>query len=156
MALIFFDRSPEPGEAIQQIAAFASKARKHKHSIVSLEQDTEQVPDQFLKKALNLAVDGTDLQTIRTMMELEITQKEHHGEEEAKVYESAGGYSPTTGIIGAVLGLIQVMKHLENIEEVDRGIAMAFVATWRPRISSFCPAQTSCGRASTRPFRFES
>ncbi len=74
MALIFFDRSPEPGEAIQQITAFASKARKH--GIVSLEQDAEQVPDQFLKKALNLAVDGTDLQTIRTMMELEITQKE--------------------------------------------------------------------------------
>ena len=154
MALIFFDRSPEPGEAIQQITAFASKARKH--GIVSLEQDAEQVPDQFLKKALNLAVDGTDPQTIHTMMELEITQKEHHGEEEAKVYESAGGYSPTTGIIGAVLGLIQVMKHLENIEEVDRGIAMAFVATWRPRISSFCQPPTSCGRASTRPFRFES
>jgi chemotaxis protein MotA len=127
MALIFFDRSPEPDEAIQQIITFAAKARKH--GIVSLEQDAELVPDEFLKKALNLAVDGTDLQTLRTMMELEITQEEHHGEEEAKVYESAGGYSPTIGIIGAVLGLIQVMKHLENIEEVGRGIAVAFVAT---------------------------
>jgi chemotaxis protein MotA len=55
--------------------------------------------------------------------------EEHCAEEEAKVFESAGGYAPTIGIIGAVLGLIQVMKHLENIDEVGRGIAVAFVAT---------------------------
>ena len=63
------------------------------------------------------------------MMELEIAQSEHHRESAAKVFESAGGYAPTIGIIGAVLGLIQVMKHLENIEEVGKGIAVAFVAT---------------------------
>jgi chemotaxis protein MotA len=63
------------------------------------------------------------------MMELELFQFEKHMEAHAKVYEAAGGYSPTIGIIGAVLGLIQVMKHLENIEEVGRGIAVAFVAT---------------------------
>ena len=63
------------------------------------------------------------------MMELEIALEEHRGEAEAKVYEAAGGYAPTIGIIGAVLGLIQVMKHLANIDEVGRGIAVAFVAT---------------------------
>jgi len=63
------------------------------------------------------------------MMELELTQAEKHAESDAKVFEAAGGYSPTIGIIGAVMGLIQVMKHLENIEEVGRGIAVAFVAT---------------------------
>ena len=63
------------------------------------------------------------------MMELEIMQSEKRAEADAKVFEAAGGYSPTIGIIGAVLGLIQVMKHLENIEEVGRGIAVAFVAT---------------------------
>jgi chemotaxis protein MotA len=62
-------------------------------------------------------------------MELELFQSERHAEAYAKVYEAAGGYSPTVGIIGAVLGLIQVMKHLENIDEVGRGIAVAFVAT---------------------------
>jgi chemotaxis protein MotA len=66
---------------------------------------------------------------IRKMMELEMTVEEHRAEAEAKVYEAAGGYAPTVGIIGAVLGLIQVMKHLENIDEVGRGIAVAFVAT---------------------------
>src|SRR6185312_9461993 len=55
--------------------------------------------------------------------------EEHHGEADAKVFEAAGGYSPTVGIIGAVLGLIQVMKHLEDIKEVGHGIAVAFVAT---------------------------
>ena len=63
------------------------------------------------------------------MMELDIALDQRSGEAIAKVYEAAGGYAPTIGIIGAVLGLIQVMKHLENIEEVGRGIAVAFVAT---------------------------
>src|SRR5438552_177497 len=76
-----------------------------------------------------LAVDGTDLQELRKMMELDMTLEEKASEACAKVWEAAGGYSPTIGIIGAVLGLIQVMKHLENIEEVGRGIAVAFVAT---------------------------
>ena len=63
------------------------------------------------------------------MMEIEIGMTEQTAEDEAKVWEVAGGYSPTVGIIGAVLGLIQVMKHLEDIKEVGHGIAVAFVAT---------------------------
>ena len=76
-----------------------------------------------------LAVDGTDLQDLRRIMELEIEAAARRGDAEAKVFETAGGYSPTIGIIGAVLGLIQVMKHLEDIERVGHGIAVAFVAT---------------------------
>ena len=124
---VFVERVQHPQEAIELIINFAAKARKH--GIVSLEQDAENVPDPFLRKALGLAVDGTDLDVLRGMMELEISMEEHRAEAEAKVYESAGGYAPTVGIIGAVLGLIQVMKHLENIDEVGRGIAVAFVAT---------------------------
>ena len=63
------------------------------------------------------------------MMQLEMEISETRAQEEAKVFESAGGYSPTVGIIGAVMGLIQVMKNLANIEEVGHGIAVAFVAT---------------------------
>jgi chemotaxis protein MotA len=127
LGLIFFDRVQEPHQATEEIIRFATKARKH--GIVSIEQDADNVPDPFLRKALNLAVDGTDLDTLRQMMELEISMDENRGVAEAKVFESAGGYAPTVGIIGAVLGLIQVMKHLENIDEVGRGIAVAFVAT---------------------------
>jgi chemotaxis protein MotA len=124
---IFLETAHAPETIIEQIIGYATKARKN--GIVSLEQDTEFIEDPFLRKALNLAVDGTDLQELRRMMELDISLDEHRGEAEAKVYEAAGGYAPTIGIIGAVLGLIQVMKHLANIDEVGRGIAVAFVAT---------------------------
>jgi chemotaxis protein MotA len=113
--------------AIDEIDGYATKARKS--SLISLEQDLEKISDPFLKKALTLAVDGTDLQELRKMIELDLEQAEKNAEVQAKVFEAAGGYSPTIGIIGAVMGLIQVMKHLENIDEVGKGIAVAFVAT---------------------------
>jgi len=127
LKVVFFAKDQPPDAIIEEIISYATKARKN--GIVALEQDADAVADKFLRKALNLAVDGTDLQVLRKMMELEIALDEHHGEAEAKVFEAAGGYSPTIGIIGAVLGLIQVMKHLEDIKEVGHGIAVAFVAT---------------------------
>jgi chemotaxis protein MotA len=124
---VFFEQGEDPQEVIEEIIAYATKARKN--SIISLESDIPNIADPFLRKALSLSVDGTDLQELRAMMELELAMQQRSGEAIAKVYEAAGGYAPTIGIIGAVLGLIQVMKHLENIEEVGRGIAVAFVAT---------------------------
>jgi chemotaxis protein MotA len=87
------------------------------------------IEDPFFRKALGMGVDGTDLEAIRKTMELELEVEADRGRAEARVFEAAGGYAPTIGIIGAVLGLIQVMKHLQNIEEVGHGIAVAFVAT---------------------------
>jgi len=127
LGLVFFERDHDPVPIVEEIIAYATKARKS--GIVSLEKEADAIQDPFLRKALNLAVDGTDLDVIRKIMELEINLEEHHGEAEAKVFEAAGGYAPTIGIIGAVLGLIQVMKNLANIEEVGHGIAVAFVAT---------------------------
>jgi len=124
---VFFEKSHSSADIIEEIISYASKARRS--SIVSLESDLDNIHDPFLRKALTLAVDGTDLNAIRGIMELDIALEEKANEAEAKVYEAAGGYAPTIGIIGAVLGLIQVMKHLENIDEVGRGIAVAFVAT---------------------------
>lgn len=124
---IFFEKEEEPQQVIEEIIGYATKARKN--SIISLESDLDDISDPFLRKAIGLSVDGTDLQELRNMMELDLDLQQRNGEAVAKVYESAGGYAPTIGIIGAVLGLIQVMKHLENIEEVGRGIAVAFVAT---------------------------
>ena len=127
LGAVFFEKSHSSAEIIEEIISYASKARRS--SIVSLESDLDNIHDPFLRKALTLAVDGTDLNAIRGIMELDIALEEKANEAEAKVYEAAGGYAPTIGIIGAVLGLIQVMKHLENIDEVGRGIAVAFVAT---------------------------
>ncbi len=126
MAVIFDSTQPMHG-LMEEMIGYATKARKQ--GLVSLEQQAMTIEDPFLKKAMNLAVDGTDIQEIRKMLELELEIDEHHAEAEAKVFEDAGGYAPTVGIIGAVLGLIQVMKNLANIDEVGHGIAVSFVAT---------------------------
>ena len=124
---VFFDRTQPLNDLMDEMIEYATKARKH--GLVSLEQQALAITEPFLKKAMNLAVDGTDIQEIRKMLELEIELDQHHVEAEAKVFEHAGGYAPTVGIIGAVLGLIQVMKNLANIDEVGHGIAVSFVAT---------------------------
>lgn len=124
---VFLEKTQPVEAVIEQLIEYANKARKN--GIVALEQDANAVKDPFLRKGLNLAVDGTDLQEIRQMLELEMALEEHHAEAQAKVFEAAGGYAPTIGIIGAVLGLIQVMKDLADIEKVGHGIAVSFVAT---------------------------
>lgn len=124
---LFFSKSEHVSDKVEEIIEFATQARKN--GIVSLESQASSIEDPFLKKALGLAVDGIEPARIRDIMELEIVLFEQDAEAEAKVFEAAGGYSPTIGIIGAVLGLIQVMKNLANIDEVGRGIAVAFVAT---------------------------
>jgi len=127
LVAVFFERPASASAVIDALIQYASLARRH--GIVSLEQQAARLEDPFLRKALSLAVDGTDLQELRKIMEVDIALGEHTGEAEARVWEAAGGYAPTIGIIGAVLGLIQVMKHLEDIKEVGHGIAVAFVAT---------------------------
>src|SRR4051812_10042286 len=127
LSKVFMEQASSTPEIIESLIQYATKARKN--GIVSLESEAAAIADPFLRKALGLAVDGTDLQEIRKMMETDIILAEQAVESEAKVWEAAGGYAPTVGIIGAVLGLIQVMKHLEDIKEVGHGIAVAFVAT---------------------------
>jgi chemotaxis protein MotA len=124
---IFFESQENPAALIDEMIGYATQARKR--GLLSLEAETGTIANPFFRKALTLAVDGTDVQEIRNMLELEIALDEHRAEAEAKVFEAAGGYSPTIGIIGAVLGLIQVMRHIQNIDEVGNGIAIAFVAT---------------------------
>lgn len=127
MNTVFFEPKLNPQQMVVQLVGYANKARKE--GIVSLDGDLKSITDPFLKKSLMLAVDGTEPQELRKMMELELDNSAEFEDNLPKVFESAGGFSPTIGIIGAVLGLIQVMQHLDNIEEVGRGIAVAFVAT---------------------------
>jgi chemotaxis protein MotA len=124
---IFKEEKIEPSGVIDEVIKFANKARRE--GIIALEKDAESVKDPFFKKAIMMAVDGSEPKELRQTMEVELECMEERGEHSAKVYEAAGGYAPTIGIIGAVLGLIQVMQHLDNIEEVGKGIAVAFVAT---------------------------
>jgi len=127
LAYVFFEPKSSPNRKVEQLVGYANKARKN--GIVSLDGETTKVEEPFLKKSLMLAVDGTEPQELRKIMEFELDKLAEDEEQLSKVFESAGGFSPTIGIIGAVLGLIQVMQHLDNIEEVGKGIAVAFVAT---------------------------
>jgi len=124
---VFFEPKLDPQLTVQQLVVFANKARRQ--GMISLDADLPTIADPFLRKSLMLAVDGTEPQELRKMMQLELDNQAEYEENIPRVFESAGGFAPTIGIIGAVLGLIQVMQHLDNINEVGKGIAVAFVAT---------------------------
>jgi chemotaxis protein MotA len=114
-------------QLIETLVSFANKARRS--GVVSLDADLKSIDEPFLKQALTLAVDGTEPAELRKIMSLSIDSRGESDDRLPAVFESAGGFSPTIGILGAVLGLIQVMQHLDRIEEVGKGIAVAFVAT---------------------------
>jgi len=124
---IFFRRRPDSAQKIADLVGYAMKARRQ--GLVSLDAELNEIDDPYLKKLLTLAVDGTEPHELRKLMELELDNKAERDDYIPRVFESAGGFAPTIGIIGAVLGLIQVMQHLDNMNEVGKGIAVAFVAT---------------------------
>jgi chemotaxis protein MotA len=124
---VFFTPTRDAHAMIQRLVGYAQKARRE--GIVSLDTELEDLEDPFLRKSLMLAVDGTEPEELRKMMELELDNQAEYEESVPQVFESAGGFAPTVGIIGAVLGLIQTMQHLDKLDEVGRGIAVAFVAT---------------------------
>lgn len=127
LSQVLLEKSESPEGLIKEILGYAQKARKE--GIVALDNELESIENPFLKKSLMLAIDGTEPEELRKMMDLEMGNQAEQEERIPQVFEAAGGFAPTIGIIGAVLGLIQVMQHLDNINEVGRGIAVAFVAT---------------------------
>ena len=124
---VFLHKSSNGEATLAQIVSFANKARRS--GIVSLDADLPSISDPFLRQALMLAVDGTEPSELRRIMEVQINNITENEARIPAVFESAGGFSPTIGIIGAVIGLIQVMQHLDHMDQVGRGIAVAFVAT---------------------------
>ncbi len=127
LAHLFAEPRRQDAHLIQSLVSFANKARRN--GVVSLDADLRAIQDPFLKQSLMLAVDGTEPAELRKIMRVSLDSMTEDEEHLPAVFESAGGFSPTIGILGAVLGLIQVMQHLDNINEVGRGIAVAFVAT---------------------------
>jgi len=114
-------------EVINRVVEWSNIARKE--GLLGLEALTDSEPDGFSRKGLQLLVDGTEPDVIRGILEVELDVKNHNDMQAAKVYEGLGGYSPTIGIIGAVMGLIHVMENLSDPSKLGTGIAVAFVAT---------------------------
>jgi chemotaxis protein MotA len=112
---------------IKLILDLANVSRKQ--GLLALEGKLKDIKDPFMKKGIQLIVDGTDPKAVHEILEIEVEHHEEQGVHAAKVWEAAGGYAPTVGIIGAVLGLIHVMENLADPSKLGGGIAVAFVAT---------------------------
>lgn len=125
--LALFNPKTDPAGIIKQIIEYSAIARKD--GLLALEGVIKKIEDPFFKKGLQLVVDGTEPKLAREIMEIDISNTEEYNTASAKVFESAGGYAPTIGILGAVLGLIHVMENLADPSKLGAGIAVAFVAT---------------------------
>lgn len=117
----------EQKRSIDQIMQWSQLSRRE--GLLALENHIPGVKDEFTRKGLQLLVDGADPERLRELLEVEIDTFEQEWRQAAKVWESAGGYSPTIGILGAVMGLIHVMENLSDPTKLGPGIAVAFVAT---------------------------
>ncbi|MBS1818537.1 MAG: flagellar motor protein [Acidobacteria bacterium] len=127
-ALRAFDAPAEPDEQlVKRLTEYASRARRQ--GVGALEAEIDVLHDPFLKRALELVVDGFRGPEVRRLLETDSETRELHDEEPADVLEAAAGYAPTLGILGAVLGLIHVMENLASPGRLGAGIAVAFVAT---------------------------
>jgi chemotaxis protein MotA len=125
--IAFFDNKLDYNKVIAEIVGYAMKARKE--GVIVLEKEARKAEDSLMKLGLEAVSDGADPVLVRELMETQKFQMEDRITRAAKVWESAGGFAPTIGIIGAVLGLIQVMQHLSDPSKLGAGIAVAFVAT---------------------------
>jgi chemotaxis protein MotA len=112
---------------IEHIVTWGAAARKE--GLLALDSHVEGIDDPFVKKGLQLVADGTEPLELKRVLEVEIDAFEDTHREGARVWEAAGGYAPTIGILGAVMGLIQVMENLSDPTQLGAGIAVAFVAT---------------------------
>ncbi len=117
----------EQKRMIDQILSWSQQSRRE--GLLALENQIPGIKDEFTRKGLQLLVDGADPERIRELMEVQIGTFEDEWRQSAKIWESAGGYSPTIGILGAVMGLIHVMENLSDPTKLGAGIAVAFVAT---------------------------
>ncbi|HSI95208.1 MAG: flagellar motor protein [Methylophilaceae bacterium] len=112
---------------IDQVISWGQAARRG--GLLSLEPLMAELDDPFMRKGLQLLVDGAEPEKLREAMEVEMYAYDEHHRMAAKVWEAAGGYAPTVGILGAVMGLIHVMENLSDPSKLGSGIAVAFVAT---------------------------
>ena len=112
---------------IRQISNWSQTSRRE--GLLALENAINQLKDDFARKGLQLLVDGAEPERLREVLEVEIGTFEEEMRQSARIWEAAGGYSPTIGILGAVLGLIHVMENLSDPSKLGAGIAVAFVAT---------------------------
>lgn len=123
-----FTGSVEPAEAlVPQVVSLAERARRE--GLLALEDSLRDIDDPFLVKGVTMAIDGTDPEDVRDILEAELRAKKRDDKQSAKFFGDAGAYAPTIGIIGTVMGLVHVLENLATPDELGHLIAGAFVAT---------------------------
>ena len=123
----FVGSVPKPDALVESIVKCAEIARRE--GLLALESHIATVDDALLKRGLELAIDGTDPEALADILESEVAATRRHGATPGKLFESMGGYAPTIGIIGTVMGLVNVLGNLSNPSELGHLIAGAFIAT---------------------------
>jgi chemotaxis protein MotA len=123
----FTGTAPSGAKLVPELVSLADKARRE--GLLALEDAVADLDDPFLVKALTLAIDGTDPEELRDILESEVHAKKAEAKQAAKFFNAAGGYAPTIGIIGTVMGLVHVLEQLAEPEKLGHLIAGAFVAT---------------------------
>lgn len=125
--IVFTEKKYEVNELITTLCGFAEKARRE--GLLCLERETAGIDDDFLRQGIQLVVDGTDPALVRDILETQIDFTDERHKTGAEIFEAAGGYSPTMGIIGTVMGLVHVLGNLSDPESLGPSIAVAFIAT---------------------------
>jgi chemotaxis protein MotA len=125
--IIFFTKFSDEAILIEQIVHLAEKARRE--GLLYLENQLDQIENRFLRKGIQLVVDGTPAEMVRSILEIEVYSVQERHRLGAGIFETAGGYAPTMGIIGTVMGLVHVLANLSDPDRLGPSIAMAFLAT---------------------------
>jgi chemotaxis protein MotA len=127
MKMATFHRSEDPLDSIDNLVDLATVARRE--GILALEERIEEYEDRYLKSGLQLVVDGVDPELVKNMLETELSYIEERHAAAAHIFEMAGGFAPTMGIIGTVMGLVHVLGSLSDVAKLGPQIAVAFTAT---------------------------
>lgn len=125
--MVFKDKKRDPLGTIDNLVQYADKARRE--GLLSLQEAMSASEDQFLARGLNLVIDGAESDLVRGVMETELVSEEKRTHTGASILETAGGYAPTMGIIGTVMGLVKVLGNMEDSSKLAAAISMAFLAT---------------------------
>jgi chemotaxis protein MotA len=123
----FVGKAPTANDLVPELVSLAEKARRE--GLLALEEAVAEIDDPFLVRALTLAIDGTDPEELRDILESEVFAHRAETKQAAKFFAAAGGYAPTIGIVGTVMGLVHVLEQLAEPEKLGHLIAGAFVAT---------------------------
>lgn len=144
---MFYD-AEDPTKIIDKMVNYAERARKE--GMLALEEDSETEPDKFLAKGLRLAVDGTDPQLLARIMETDISALETRHKEGKSIFEQLGMFAPAFGMIGTLIGLVQMLANLSDPSSIGGGMAIALLTTFYGAILANLVALPLAGKLKAR------